>query len=80
MRGLRQLVLGRCGEVSGMNTRRVPGVTRNSGWQAVDAEIVRARALVQHQDGAAPVADWGTRSPHLPSPSPFLPAPGTGAV
>ena len=33
-----------------MNTRRVPGVTRNSGWQAVDAEIVRARVLAQHQD------------------------------
>ena len=35
-----------------MNTRRVPGVTRNSGWQAVDAEIVKERALTQHQDEA----------------------------
>ena len=33
-----------------MNTRRVPGVTRNSGWQAVDAEIVQARMLTQHLD------------------------------
>ena len=36
-----------------MNTRRVPGVTRNSGWQAVDAEIVQARMLIQHQDETA---------------------------
>jgi hypothetical protein len=35
-----------------MNTRRVPGVTRNSGWHAVDAEIVQARARISHQDEA----------------------------
>lgn len=35
-----------------MNTRRVPGITRNSGWQAVDAEIARARATVQHRGGS----------------------------
>ena len=29
-----------------MSTSRVPGVTRNSGWQAVDAKIVEARTLV----------------------------------
>ena len=28
-----------------MNTSRVPGVTRNSGWQSVDALIFEARAL-----------------------------------
>jgi hypothetical protein len=39
-----------------MNTRRVPGVTRNSGWQAVDAEIVKARALAQHQDATVTFA------------------------
>ena len=38
-----------------MNTTRVPGVTRNSGWQAVDAEIVRARALTQHHDAAVAI-------------------------
>jgi hypothetical protein len=33
-----------------MNTsRRVPGVSRNSGWQAVDAEIAVTR-LRQQQD------------------------------
>ncbi len=26
-----------------MNTSRVPGVSRNSGWQAVDAEIASRR-------------------------------------
>jgi hypothetical protein len=31
-----------------MNTsRRVPGVSRNSGWQAVDAEIASARLRQQ---------------------------------
>ena len=25
------------------STSRVPGITRNSGWQAVDADIVRNR-------------------------------------
>ncbi len=25
------------------STSRVPGITRNSGWQAVDADIVRTR-------------------------------------
>ena len=33
-----------------MSTMRVPGVTRNSGWQAIDAEIVEARALRQQQN------------------------------
>ncbi len=28
-----------------MNTSRVPGVTRNSGWRSVDAVIFEARAL-----------------------------------
>ncbi|SDS37577.1 hypothetical protein SAMN04488543_1612 [Friedmanniella luteola] len=48
-----------------MNTRRVPGLTRNSGWQAVHAEIVRARAQTQPQDSAparevVPRAEAGT--------------------
>ena len=31
-----------------MNTsRRVPGVSRNSGWQAIDAEIASARLRQQ---------------------------------
>ena len=29
--------------VSSKSTSRVPGVTRNTGWQAVQAEIVRTR-------------------------------------
>ncbi|CAA9314817.1 MAG: hypothetical protein AVDCRST_MAG61-1962 [uncultured Friedmanniella sp.] len=37
-----------------MNTRRVPGVTRNSGWQAVDAEIVKGLALRQQQAETTP--------------------------
>jgi hypothetical protein len=37
-----------------MNTsRRVPGVSRNSGWQAVDAEIAFAR-LRQQQSSTTP--------------------------
>jgi hypothetical protein len=32
-----------------MNTSRVPGVTRNSGWEAVSSEIDHARALRQQQ-------------------------------
>ena len=32
-----------------MNTSRVPGVTRNSGWEAVSSEIDQARALRQQQ-------------------------------
>ncbi len=35
--------------VSPMTTSRVPGVTRNSGWRAVDAMIVESRALRQQQ-------------------------------
>lgn len=27
------------------STSRVPGITRNSGWQAVDADIVRTRVV-----------------------------------
>ena len=31
-----------------MNTSsRVPGITRNSGWQAIDAEIAARRVLQQ---------------------------------
>ena len=33
-----------------MSTTRVPGITRNSGWQAIDAEIVEARELRQRQN------------------------------
>ena len=29
--------------VGRLNTSRVPGVTRNSGWQAVHAELARSR-------------------------------------
>ena len=32
-----------------MNTSRVPGLSRNSGWQAVTSEIVEARAVRQLQ-------------------------------
>ena len=32
-----------------MNTSRVPGVTRNSGWEAVSSEIDQARARRQQQ-------------------------------
>lgn len=35
------------GWVGRLNTSRVPGVTRNSGWQAVDAELARARSRRQ---------------------------------
>jgi hypothetical protein len=36
-----------------MNTsRRVPGVSRNSGWQAIDAEIASAR--LRQQQGENP--------------------------
>lgn len=31
--------------VTWRNTSRVPGVTRNSGWQTVNAEIVRTRPV-----------------------------------
>jgi len=30
-----------------MNTSRVPGVTRNTGWRAVDAEIAADRTVRQ---------------------------------
>jgi hypothetical protein len=30
-----------------MNTSRVPGVSRNSGWQAIDAEIASRRVIQQ---------------------------------
>ncbi len=33
--------------VGRLNTSRVPGVTRNSGWQAVDAELSRSRTRSQ---------------------------------
>ena len=37
-----------------MNTSsRVPGITRNSGWQAIDAEIA-ARRVLQQQNGNVP--------------------------
>lgn len=32
-----------------MNTSRVPGVTRNSGWEAVSSEIDEARTRRQQQ-------------------------------
>ncbi len=32
-----------------MSTSRVPGVTRNSGWEAEAAKIVAARTLRQQQ-------------------------------
>ena len=35
-----------------MNTSsRVPGISRNSGWRAVDAEIADRRLLLQPQGG-----------------------------
>ena len=40
---------GRAEPVSPTTTSRVPGVTRNSGWRAVDAMIVESRALRQQQ-------------------------------
>lgn len=36
-----------------MSTSRVPGLTRNSGWQAVDAEI-EARARRERQSETPP--------------------------
>jgi hypothetical protein len=40
-----------------MNTRRVPGITRNSGWLAVDAELVEARVPRQEQEATITKAD-----------------------
>ena len=39
---------------------RVPGLTRNSGWQAVDAGIA-ARRGYQQQNGTVSMAGHGTR-------------------
>jgi hypothetical protein len=44
-----------------MNTSsRVPGITRNSGWQAIDAEMLDRRVRQQRQDQA-------TDAPRQPS-------------
>ena len=41
-----------------MSTSRVPGATRNSGWLAVTAKIVEARALgQQHREITATEAE-----------------------
>lgn len=34
-----------------MTTSRVPGLTRNSGWQAINAMIVESRAPRQQHTG-----------------------------
>ena len=39
-----------------MNTSRVPGVSRNSGWQAVDAEIESRRGGPWPTTQTAPAA------------------------
>lgn len=48
-----------------MNTSRVPGVTRNSGWRAVDVEIA-AHRIVPQPSGTTRA---GTNESKLLSPS-----------
>ena len=47
-----------------MSTSRVPGATRNSGWLAVTAKIVEARALGQ-QHGEVKTTEAGLQAEGL---------------
>ncbi|GAA1430941.1 hypothetical protein GCM10009616_16810 [Microlunatus lacustris] len=42
-----------CAPVGRTSTSRVPGVTRNSGWRAVNADIVRTRPVPRSSEVSA---------------------------